>query len=81
MTEYIEKEFIQKDSVEKRDYQINLASQAINENCIVVLPTGLGKTTVALHVISEYLKKKSGTIDLPAVQKAKKSSNQNCNTY
>ena len=62
MTEYIEKEFIQKDSVEKRDYQINLASQAINENCIVVLPTGLGKTTVALHVISEYLKKKSGTI-------------------
>ena len=54
MTEYIEKEFIQKDSVEKRDYQINLASQAINENCIVVLPTGLGKTTVALHVISEY---------------------------
>ena len=62
MTEYIEKEFIQKDSVEKRDYQINLASQAINENCIVVLPTGLGKTTVALHVISEYLKKQSGTI-------------------
>ena len=62
MTEYIEKEFIQKDSVEKRDYQINLASQAINENCIVVLPTGLGKTTVALHVISEYLTKKSGTI-------------------
>ncbi|MEO2199719.1 MAG: DEAD/DEAH box helicase, partial [Nitrosopumilus sp.] len=62
MTEYVEKEFIQKNSVEKRDYQINLASQAINENCIVVLPTGLGKTTVALHVISEYLAKKSGTI-------------------
>ena len=62
MTEYIEKEFIQKNSVEKRDYQINLASQAIDENCIVVLPTGLGKTTVALHVISEYLKKKSGTV-------------------
>ncbi len=62
MTEYIDKKFIQKNSVEKRDYQINLAAQAINENCIVVLPTGLGKTTIALHVISEYLLKDFGTI-------------------
>ena len=62
MIEYIDKKYIQKNSVEKRDYQINLASQAINENCIVVLPTGLGKTTIALHVISEYLLKESGTI-------------------
>ena len=62
MIEYIDKKYIQKNSVEKRDYQINLASQAINENCIVVLPTGLGKTTIALHVISEYLLKLSGTI-------------------
>ena len=62
MIEYIDKKYIQKNSVEKRDYQINLASQAINENCIVVLPTGLGKTTIALHVISEYLLKQSGTI-------------------
>jgi Fanconi anemia group M protein len=62
LIEYIDKKYIQKNSVEKRDYQINLASQAINENCIVVLPTGLGKTTIALHVISEYLLKLSGTI-------------------
>ncbi len=62
MTEYIDKKFIQKNSVEKRDYQINLAAQAINENCIVVLPTGLGKTTIALHVISEYLLKDFGAI-------------------
>ena len=62
MIEYIEKKYIQKNSVEKRDYQINLANQAIHENCIVVLPTGLGKTTIALHVISEYLLKESGTI-------------------
>jgi len=62
LIEYIDKKYIQKNSVEKRDYQINLASQAINENCIVVLPTGLGKTTIALHVISEYLLKQSGTI-------------------
>ena len=59
MIEYIEKKYIQKNSVEKRDYQINLANQAMNENCIIVLPTGLGKTTIALHVIAEYLQQDS----------------------
>ena len=59
MIEYIEKNYIEKNSVEKRDYQINLANQAMNENCVVVLPTGLGKTTIALHVIAEYLSKDS----------------------
>jgi len=62
MTEFVEKKYVKKNSIEKRDYQINLANQAIEENCIVVLPTGLGKTTVALHVISEFLSKGSGGI-------------------
>jgi Fanconi anemia group M protein len=38
MTEFIEKKYVKKNSIEKRDYQINLANQAIKENCIVVLP-------------------------------------------
>ena len=62
MTEFIEKKYVQKNSIEKRDYQINLANQASGENCIVVLPTGLGKTAVALHVISEFLSKGTGGI-------------------
>ncbi|MCV0430219.1 DEAD/DEAH box helicase [Nitrosopumilus sp.] len=62
MTEFIEKKYVKKNSIEKRDYQINLANQAIDENCIVVLPTGLGKTAVALHVISEFLAKGTGGI-------------------
>ncbi len=62
MTDFVEKKYVKKNSIEKRDYQVNLANQAINENCIVVLPTGLGKTAVALHVISEYLSKGTGGI-------------------
>jgi ERCC4-like helicases len=31
----------------------------MNENCVIVLPTGLGKTTIALHVIAEYLSNES----------------------
>ncbi|MFQ5476239.1 MAG: DEAD/DEAH box helicase [Nitrosopumilus sp.] len=62
MTQFIEKKYVQKNSIEKRDYQVNLANQAIKENCIVVLPTGLGKTAVALQVIAEYLSKGTGGV-------------------
>ena len=60
--EFVEKKYIKKNSIEKRDYQVNLAEQAVKENCIVVLPTGLGKTAVALHVISDYLSRGTGGI-------------------
>lgn len=59
---YIEQRFIKKNVIEKRDYQVNLANQAINENCIVVLPTGLGKTAVALQVIAEFLSRGTGGV-------------------
>ena len=62
MTQYLEKKYVQKNSIEKRDYQVNLATQAIKENCIVVLPTGLGKTAIALHVMAEYLSKGTGGV-------------------
>jgi len=62
LTQYIERKYVQKDSIEKRDYQVNLANQAIDENCIVVLPTGLGKTAIALQVIAEYLSKGTGGV-------------------
>jgi len=59
---YFDHKFIRKNTIEYRDYQINLANQAKTENCLVVLPTGLGKTTVALQVIAEYLSKGTGGV-------------------
>lgn len=47
-------------SVEKRDYQISLANIALQNNTLVVLPTGLGKTTIALLIIAETLTKSRG---------------------
>ena len=58
----VEHKFIVPNSVEIRDYQINLANQAKNENCLIVLPTGLGKTVVALHVMADFLSKGQGGI-------------------
>ena len=62
MARYFEHKFVKKDSIEYRDYQVNLANQAMKQNCLVVLPTGLGKTTVALQVIAEYLLKGTGGV-------------------
>ena len=58
--EYYENKLVRRGSVERRDYQVSLARQAASENCIVVLPTGLGKTAVALQVICEYMQKGGG---------------------
>ncbi len=62
MIQYLERKYVRKNSIEKRDYQVSLANQAMDENCIVVLPTGLGKTAVGLQVIAEYLSKGTGGI-------------------
>ena len=62
VSEYFEHGLIKKDAIEHRDYQVNLANQAIKENCLIVLPTGLGKTTVALQVIAEFLSKRTGSV-------------------
>ena len=62
MEEYIKHKFIKPDAIEAREYQVSLANQAKSENCLVVLPTGLGKTAVALQVIADFLSKGAGGI-------------------
>lgn len=42
-------------SLEERAYQSTIAGEAAEENTLVVLPTGLGKTAIALRVIAEAL--------------------------
>ncbi|HJT09761.1 MAG TPA: helicase-related protein [Candidatus Nitrosotalea sp.] len=59
---HLEHSLIRKSAIEYREYQVNLAKQAIADNCLIVLPTGLGKTTVALQVIAEFLSRKVGGV-------------------
>ncbi len=43
--------------IEPREYQQKIFESCINDNCLVVLPTGLGKTLIALMVVIDRLTK------------------------
>jgi Fanconi anemia group M protein len=59
---FLEHELIKPSAIEQRDYQTNIASAAVKESTLLVLPTGMGKTVVALIVIADRLLKSKGKI-------------------
>ena len=59
---FLEHDLIKPSSIELREYQSNIAHAALEEPTLVVLPTGMGKTVIALYVIAETLKTKKGAV-------------------
>ncbi|NOR77776.1 MAG: DEAD/DEAH box helicase [Methanophagales archaeon] len=55
--EYISHPLLKEGVVERRRFQIAIAREARKESLMVVLPTGLGKTTIALFVLINRLAK------------------------
>jgi len=54
-SKYIEKKYVKEKTIEKREYQNNISDIVKSKNSIVVLPTGLGKTVVALLAIADSM--------------------------
>ncbi|MEM3438265.1 MAG: DEAD/DEAH box helicase family protein [Thermoplasmata archaeon] len=56
---FIEHPLIKKNTLEKREYQLMISNEIISrrENTLVVLPTGVGKTEIAIIIIAEILLK------------------------
>jgi len=52
---YLKNKFIKPDAIQERSYQLNIAKSALKHNTLVVLPTGLGKTIIALFIIANKL--------------------------
>ncbi len=77
MTEYIEHKNIKSKKVQKRLYQELLTVKAIEQNTLVVAPTGLGKTIVAVLLIAYIYDPKKNILLLsptkPLITQHKKS--------
>ncbi len=58
--EYINHPLIRERTLERRTYQVAIAATALLKNTLVVIPTGLGKTTIAALVIASRLLNESG---------------------
>ena len=54
---YVAHPRIAPDKIEERRYQISMAKACLNSDTLVILPTGLGKTIVALYVAATILEK------------------------
>ncbi len=48
--------------LEERAYQVNIARVCLERSTLVVLPTGMGKTVVALLVLAERLRARAGRV-------------------
>lgn len=46
------------ESIKPREFQLNIAENSLKNNTLVVLPTGLGKTYIALLVTAKFLPKR-----------------------
>jgi ERCC4-related helicase len=57
MTSYLEHPFLKAKIVEKRLFQLDLAATALKASSLIVVPTGLGKTVIALVVLLARLDK------------------------
>ena len=60
--EFISHPLIKPNSIERRLYQLSLAGCALGESTLIVLPTGLGKTIIALLAIARRLQEYQGTV-------------------
>jgi len=60
--EYVVHPLIKSNKIERRSYQSSLARTALEQSSLIVLPTGLGKTIVALLVIADRLERCGGRV-------------------
>jgi len=59
---FITHPLIKPDSIESREYQLSIAMKALDANTMVILPTGLGKTAVALLAAASRLYNEGGKV-------------------
>ena len=59
---FVEDPLIRPQTMEEREYQAAIAKSSLKRSTLVVLPTGMGKTAIAIRVIAEVLNTRGGKI-------------------
>ena len=68
--EFISHPLIKENIITRREYQENIFISCLNKNCLVVIPTGLGKTIIALmHAVQRLTEIKDSKVILLAPTK------------
>ena len=57
MSSFLEHPLLKPQTVDKRLFQLDLAANALKASSLIVVPTGLGKTVIALMVLLARLDK------------------------
>src|SRR3989344_3982815 len=52
---YVSHPFLKPDAIEEREYQKNILETAVRKNTLCVLPTGLGKTNIAIMLAANRM--------------------------
>ncbi|MCS7138931.1 MAG: helicase-related protein [Crenarchaeota archaeon] len=66
---FVEHPLIKDGKIRARNYQLDISCKALTDNTLVVLPTGLGKTVIALLVVAEKLRRNEGVCVIMAPTK------------
>jgi ERCC4-related helicase len=59
---FISHPLLKPESIESREYQLSISMKALDANTMVILPTGLGKTAVALLVAASRIYNEGGRV-------------------
>ncbi|MHB8604423.1 MAG: DEAD/DEAH box helicase [Thermoplasmatota archaeon] len=59
---FVSHPLIRDDAIARRDYQLAVAVEATKRNTLVILPTGMGKTVVALLVMASRVTRAKGKV-------------------
>ena len=59
---WVDHPLLRREALEDRAYQRNIAATAAKRSTLVILPTGLGKTAIAIRVIADVLRSHGGKI-------------------
>ena len=73
--------YLREERIEERDYQKKIAEKCTTENSLVVMPTGLGKTLIAVYVTARMLELSSSDSKIVVLAPTRPLLDQHYNSF